>query len=126
MVRPPSDPPDPEANIVLDALGDEGARTIIKALSEPRTATELSERCDIPLSTMYRKLDALVDASLLCEQTQIKRNGQHTTRYVRNFERLTIEVAEADTLHAAIDRPDEAETADQRLEELWARIKEET
>ncbi len=126
MVRPPSDPPDPEADTMLETLGDEGARTIVKTLSEPLTATELSERCDIPLSTMYRKLDTLVDASLLSEQTQIKRNGQHTTRYVRNFERLTIEVTESNRFNASIDRPDEAETADQRLEELWARIREET
>lgn len=126
MVRPPSDTPDPDADTVLDTLGDEGSRMIIEALSEPQTATELSERCDIPLSTMYRKLDRLVDASLLSEQTQIKRNGQHTTRYVRNFERLTIEMSETDTLHASIDRPDVPETADQRLEELWAKIREET
>ncbi|WP_138006778.1 winged helix-turn-helix domain-containing protein [Halalkalirubrum salinum] len=126
MVRPPSDVPDPEAETVLDTLGDKRARTIIEALSEPQTATELSEHCDIPLSTMYRKLDQLVDASLLSEQTQIKRNGQHTTRYVRNFERLTIGVSDEESLHASIDRPDKAETADQRLEELWAQIREET
>lgn len=116
----------PESGVILDALGDDATRDILETLTEPMTASELSDRCEIPLSTMYRKLERLTDASLLVERTQIKRNGQHTTRYARNFASVSVELDAESNLSVAIDRPEETATADQRLEELWAQIKEET
>lgn len=111
---------------VLEALGDEPTRRIIEALSEPMTANELSEACDIPLSTMYRKLDTLTDASLIAESTKIQQGGQHTTRYEVDFTEISVLLSEDHTLKANIDRPSRESTADQRLEELWAQIREET
>ncbi len=111
---------------VLETLGDEPTRRIIETLSEPMTANELSEACDIPLSTMYRKLDTLTDASLITESTKIQRGGQHTTRYELDFTEISVLLSENHTLRANIDRPNRESTADQRLEELWAQIREET
>jgi DNA-binding transcriptional ArsR family regulator len=111
---------------VLSTLGDEPTRTIIETLSEPMTATELSEACDIPQSTMYRKLDHLTEASLVTESTQIREGGQHTTRYERDFEEIAVRLSEEHTLTTEIDRPVRESTADQRLEELWAQIREGT
>ncbi|MGM0604667.1 MAG: ArsR/SmtB family transcription factor [Halobacteriota archaeon] len=126
MVRSPSmDRSEPETATVLDALGDDATRGILETLYEPMTASELSEQCDIPLSTMYRKLDRLAEASLVEETTEIKRNGQHTTKYVRNFEAISIELAD-DVLSTEIERPEGQRGADQRLEELWSQIREET
>jgi len=127
MVRDPSARDDEFlSEDVLSALGDEPTRRIIEALSEPMTANELSEACDIPLSTMYRKLDKLTEASLVTESTEIRQGGQHTTRYELDFTKIAVLLSEEHTLTAAIDRPNRESTADQRLEELWTQIREGT
>lgn len=127
MVRDPSPfESEPDAEMVLDTLGDDTVRTILESLTEPMTASELSEACDVPLSTMYRKLDQLEEASLVEEMTEIRTDGQHTTRYARNFVAVMVDLDEDERLAATIDRPEEAITADRRLEELWSQLKEET
>lgn len=127
MVRDPSreeDPPDtPE---VLDALADEAARRIVVALSEPKTASELSEECDVPLSTTYRKLEKLTDASLLNESTDIRRDGQHTTRYSVAFEAVVVSIDEADGRELTVEFERPEQTRDERLADLWSELREET
>lgn len=110
---------------VLSTLGDEPTRAIIEALSEPMTANELADACDIPLSTMYRKLDRLSEADLVSESTEIRQSGQHTTRYARDFTEITVWIADDDTIRTTVDRPAKPSTADQRLEELWTKLREE-
>ncbi|WP_434521551.1 ArsR/SmtB family transcription factor [Halorubrum sp. AS12] len=132
MVRDPSrDPEPPSVDEVLDALADDAARRIVAALTEPKTASELSEECDIPLSTTYRKLEKLTDASLLSESTDIRRDGQHTTRYSVSFDAVTVSVddgAESDADRREFDvefsRPER--TRDERLADLWSELREET
>lgn len=125
MVREPSrdeEPPSPDE--VLDALADDAAQKFITALSEPKTASELSEECDVPLSTTYRKLEKLTDASLLEESTEIRRDGQHTTRYAIAFDDVTVSLNDDDELVVDFSRPDR--TRDERLAELWSELREET
>jgi DNA-binding transcriptional ArsR family regulator len=132
MVRDPSrDSEPPSVDEVLDALADDAARRIVAALTEPKTASELSEECDIPLSTTYRKLEMLTDASLLSESTDIRRDGQHTTRYSVSFDAVTVSVddgGEGDVDRREFDvefsRPDR--TRDERLADLWSELREET
>ncbi len=111
---------------VLSTLGDESSRAIIEALSEPMTANELADACDIPLSTMYRKLERLSEADLVTESTAIRPNGQHTTRYARDFTEITVQLSEENQLQITVDRSGQASTAGKRLEELWAQIREGT
>ncbi|MFB6165918.1 MAG: ArsR/SmtB family transcription factor [Haloarculaceae archaeon] len=67
---------------VLQALQDADCRTMLAATAdEPRSAKELSESHDIPLSTTYRKLDLLTDAGLLEETMRVRKSGKHTTAY---------------------------------------------
>ena len=66
MVRDPlSDTDDPDLETVVGTLDDEDCRNIVRQLDEPRTASELVERCDIPRSTLYRKLDRLSEATIV-------------------------------------------------------------
>ena len=102
------DPPDLQP--LLDALDDADARAIVKTIDDPATANEVSERCDIPLSTTYRKLDLLTDAGLLEEGTEIRSDGHHTTTYTVAFE-----IARTEEI-----RPDE------RLADIWTSVREET
>ena len=127
MARDPSREEDPPSvDDVLDALADDAARRIVAALSEPKTASDLSEECDIPLSTTYRKLEALTDASLLEESTDIRRDGQHTTRYSVAFETVTVSVNDEEdrAFDVEFTRPDRSR--DERLADLWSELREET
>ena len=66
---------------------------ILEATSdEPRSASKVSETCDMPLSTAYRKLDKLTEASLLEEQIRISRSGKHTSEYALVVENVTLQV----------------------------------
>ncbi len=114
----------PELESVLEALDDEDCRTIIRYLDEPRTASEVSSGCDIPMSTTYRKLDLLRDASLLSEGTQIRSDGHHATRYEVAFDSVRVERTEVNTLEIRIDRP--TRTSDERLAAMWNEVRRET
>lgn len=124
MVRDPFEDDDPPAlSDVLEALSDPDCRTIIESINEPMTAGELSEACEIPQSTTYRKLDLLSDATLLEEQTEIRTDGRHTTRYELAFEDVNVAVGENRSLELEITRP--ARTADERLADMWSEVQKE-
>lgn len=112
---------EPEVETVLEALRDEDCRTIIRHLEGPMTASDVSEHCDIPLSTTYRKLDTMADATLLEELTEIRTDGRHTTRYRLDFDEVLLAVEDDRTLDMRISRP--ARSADERLEYLWSEVR---
>lgn len=124
MVRDPlSGPEDPEVEAVVGALNDEDCRRIIEALEEPRTASELQERCDIPRSTLYRKLDRLREATLIEEQPEIRADGSHASQYILDFTAVTIRRENPADLVVEIERP--AKRPDERLAELWSEVSKE-
>jgi len=129
MVRDPlTEEEAPDLQVVLDALDDEDCRSFVRALEEPMTASELSDACDVPLSTTYRKLDLLTDASLLGERTEIRSDGQHTTRYAVEFEEVRVSIEDPEggfrELIVEVTRPER--TPDQRLADLWSEVRKET
>ena len=80
---------------VLEALNDAGSRAILAATGEEAmTASELSEACDLPLSTTYRKLELLTEAGLVSEGIRLRRSGKHTSEYVRDVEDVHLAVRE--------------------------------
>lgn len=124
MVRDPFAEEDaPAIEDVVAALDDEDCRTIVRNLEGPMTASDVSEACDIPLSTVYRKLDALSAATLLEEVTEIRSDGRHTTRYRLDFEEVIVSLEEDRSLAVTIARP--ARTADERLADMWSEISRE-
>ena len=125
MVRDPmATEPEPSVAEICSALDDPDCREIIRSLEEPMTATELTDHCEIPQSTLYRKLEQLTDASLLEERTQIRRDGHHVSEYAVHFEEIRIALESDRTLAAVVERP--ARTADERLAELWSEVRKET
>jgi len=125
MVRDPfADDDGPELQAVLGALDDPVCREIISVLSEPMTAEEISEAADIPLSTTYRKLDRLTDASLLEEGVEIRSDGQHASRYAVAFDEVSIGLTEEREFGVDVSR--EPRTADERLANLWSEVRKET
>jgi DNA-binding transcriptional ArsR family regulator len=125
MVRSPGNrEDDADLEAVLDALNDDDCREIVRALSEPMTAEEISEATDVPLSTTYRKLDHLTEAGLLEEGVDIRSDGQHVSRYILVFDEVIISLSESRELDIELSR--EAQTADERLASLWTEVRKET
>ena len=114
----------PQLQDVLDALDDPDCRAILAQLDSPMAAKELSEACDIPQSTTYRKLDLLSDAALVEERTEIREDGRHTTRYVAGFDEINVSLTDDGGLDLSISRGES--TPDQRLSTLWSEVRTET
>ena len=103
------DPVDPQA--VLAALDDDACQAILEATAETAlTATELSEECDIPMSTAYRKVEMLTEAELVAEQVRINTSGKHATEYRKNFDDVLVSVADGG-VEVELTKPDDAELA---------------
>lgn len=81
---------DVDLDLVLEALADPDCRAMIQAADEPRLAKELADACDLPSSTVYRKVDRMSDAGLLREQTRIDSGGHHATEYVSAIESVRL------------------------------------
>ena len=122
--EPPAEEP-PDLQPLLDALDDADAREIVRTIEESATANEVSERCDIPLSTTYRKLDLLTEAGLLEEGTEIRSDGHHTTTYSVVFEEVRIGLTDAQEFAVEIARTDD-QRPDERLADIWDSVREET
>lgn len=120
--RPRVDP-SPSLQPVLDALDDSDCRTILQRLDEPLTAGEVSEECDIPMSTTYRKLDLLSEAELLAEGVEVRQDGHHAKRYRTDFEDVIVSLTEERDFDVTIDRP--AEDAADRLASMWGEVRTE-
>ena len=125
MVQDPitSEPP-PSPEVICSALDDPDCREIIRKREEPMTASELNARCEIPQSTLYRKLELLTDSTLLEESTEIRRDGHHASKYSVAFDEITLVLEDDRSLSVQIERP--ARTADERLAELWSEVRKET
>lgn len=125
MPRDPLDgQPEPELQTVLDALDDEGCRDIVQGLEDAMSAKEVSQRCDIPLTTTYRKLELLESATLVYERTEIRPDGHHTSRYRTDFDEVRVGLDDDREFTVAVSRP--SRTADERLADLWSEVRRET
>jgi predicted transcriptional regulator len=114
----------PELQDVLDALHDPDCRTIVEHLTEPMTAQEIADATDIPQSTAYRKLDLLSEATLVDEQTEIRSDGHHTTRYFVDVEEVVLSVTDDLEFDVEVGRP--ARPPDEQLAAMWEEVRKET
>jgi predicted DNA-binding ArsR family transcriptional regulator len=80
-----------EMEALFHAFDDDDCRAILTATTDGAlTANEISDACDLPLSTAYRKLDQLTEAGLLDEQTRIRSSGSHASEYALSVDELVI------------------------------------
>lgn len=112
----------PALQDILSALDDPACRAILSETTEPMTASELTDVCDIPKSTLYRKLELLSQAALVRELIGVGPEGGRITRYERDVTDITISV-EDDEFSITIDRP--ARQADERLADMWSKMGDE-
>lgn len=98
---------------LLTALDDADCRAVLEATGEEAlTAAELGERCDIPSSTVYRKVEQLTETGLLEEQLRVRRSGKHTREYRRRVDELSVSIGDDGTQLQAEPRTDGAQAAD--------------
>jgi len=113
----------PELATVLDALDDSDCRHIVQVLDVARTANEIAELCDMPLSTTYRKLERLKAATLVEERTRLQSGGHHTHEYDTAFESIQITLEESRQLDISIVAP--TTTVEAHLSTIWSEIRKE-
>lgn len=78
---------------VLRALTDADSQAILESTAtEPASVPELVERCDIPISTAYRKVTALVEAGLLEERIRVRPEGGNLSEYCLRAGKITVTV----------------------------------
>lgn len=82
---------------VLEALADPTSRRILDAMSDqPMTASEVADNGEIPLSTVYRKLNRLADTSLVSSNYRFSSDGKHPRQYQCAVDRIHIHLANGD------------------------------
>lgn len=81
----------PRTDAVLEALGDDSSRSILVATScRPMTAKELTERCHVSPTTVYRRINALVDRGLLEKRVSLDAGPNQNTVYEPTFARADV------------------------------------
>lgn len=84
---------DADIEALLGTLKDQDCRAIIESTStQALSASELSEECDLPLSTTYRKLDQLTETGVLEERVRLCSSGQHTSAYILQINNIELSV----------------------------------
>ncbi|WP_324758377.1 ArsR/SmtB family transcription factor [Haloarcula sp. GH36] len=112
-----------DTQAVFDALADPDCREILATLDEPRPAKQVAQDCGMPQTSTYRKLERLSEADLVAEETEVRSDGHHATRYVRDCSGVFVTVTAEDQFDVDVLR--DQETPDERLVSLWTRISEE-
>lgn len=73
---------DAEKSIVMNILSDKYSRLILAAtLKMPKSASDLSSECRIPMSTTYRKVQKLHNCKLLLIIGKISDDGKKVMLY---------------------------------------------
>jgi DNA-binding transcriptional ArsR family regulator len=89
---------DGDVEELLTALEDADCRAVLEATGEEAlSAAELGDCCDIPSSTVYRKVEQLTEAGLLEEQLRVRRSGKHTREYRRAVDQLSLTIGSEGT-----------------------------
>lgn len=111
---------DDRSDDLLELLGEERVRQILAATSrEPLSVKELSEECDVALSTIYRRVEEMVAENLLVERTRIEPDGSHHSVYEANIDHLGIDI-EGGTIDVSVHV---REDAAQRFSRIWSDIR---
>jgi len=79
---------------VIESLADAESRTILfSIIKKPKTASELSEKNKIPLSSVYKKLSDLVDLSLVfVDSWEFSDNGRKFKLYKSRISKAEISI----------------------------------
>lgn len=78
---------------VLDVFADPVARALLLVASEqPVSVNDIAASLDVSNPTVYRRIDALVDANLLAEYQRIDPNGNQHKEYETILDEITFSI----------------------------------
>jgi predicted ArsR family transcriptional regulator len=104
---------------VFALLDDEYARSLLAATShESMSATELSDQCEMSLSTVYRRLDQLETCGLVVAETTPDPDGDHTKTYEAHLDELLVSLDDGEFAVSLSTASTTAEFAD-AFTDLW-------
>lgn len=93
---------------LLALLDDSYARCILMATArKPMTASQLEEHCNTSHPTIYRRVNALIDAGLVTKQTELDPEGHHRNIYVATLEELVVSL-DTEGLHIRVEQQEES------------------
>jgi DNA-binding transcriptional ArsR family regulator len=108
---------------LFQVFADEYSRSILLAADEePRTAKDLSELCDVSLTTVYRRLSTLQEHDLVTVHSTIGSGGEHKQLFETTIEAFHVEISEGD-LELSVETRNEL--AD-NFTTLWETLRENT
>lgn len=106
---------------MLRLLEDEYARDILTETSaQPMTAEQLATACDVSLSTVYRRVNALEDQGLLESESRLDQDGDHYRQFAATVESVEVAFDDGDLLVAVEHTGDGAD----RFTRAWERLRE--
>lgn len=106
---------------LLGLLGDKYVQAILAATSvEPMSAKELSEELNADVSTIYRRVDDMLEYDLVVERTQIVEDGSHHSVYHANVNHVDIDIDDGEfTVNIEV-----RESPADRFTRIWDDIRE--
>lgn len=82
-----------DAPAQLEVLEDEYARSILEALSDgPKRGRELIDACDGARSTVYQRVNRLVESQLVSEEMTLDPDGHHCKTFHLVHDTITVTV----------------------------------
>lgn len=84
---------------MIEATSDEASREILSTcIPEARPVKEISDSTDVPLATVYRRVDALQEAGLLVvERSALGEDGSRYDLYRSRVEDILLRISEEGT-----------------------------
>ncbi len=77
--------------VILEILADKYCKQILhNTLEKPKSAMEISSEKNIPISTVYRRLQTLYDAKLLAISGSINQDGKKYFLYKSKIKSISI------------------------------------
>lgn len=88
-------------SVILQSYGDPEKKNILESVSvTPKIIADILEKCDLPRTSGYRKVNSLIDDGLLTQSGFITSDYKRINKYVRVFKNLKINI---DKSHVTID-----------------------
>lgn len=114
----------PDPRVLFDVLDDDACRSVMSTAQRPMTVQQIADEAEIPVSTAYKKIRKTSHASLLVDETEIRPDGHHRSRYVADFDRIIVSIDEHGEFRVDIEH--ELNEAERQLVGLWSELRKET
>jgi hypothetical protein len=89
---------------VVSLIDDEYARAVlVSTYGQTQAATDLAERLDAAPSTVYDRLERLMERNLLVERQEIDADGHHRKAYRARLDRVVVNLT-ADGVEVRVER----------------------